>query len=194
MGDRRATEDSVHRSGSVTTRARAFSVLGLEPDAGVERVRGAYRRLAFELHPDRNRSTPQDEAAFRRITCAYRLILSGDRLRGTDCVAGECAKCGREAALHLGLDRNAYCRDCLLTIDGRRGLPAPPIVFATFGLAMAALLGSCVALAIFIYTGRAIFGWVSLALSAFAFVFIAFTAIVVGRVDTRKKVQNGEAT
>lgn len=45
----------------------AFAVLDLDPDAGADAVRSAYRRKVKEVHPDAG----GDEAAFRRVREAY---------------------------------------------------------------------------------------------------------------------------
>lgn len=188
MNAKRPFENATRSSGQVNTRADAFEVLGLSPDATPERIRRAYRRLAFKHHPDRNPSD-RDAHRFKRITRAYHILgnrtpLDPNRVGQTE---GACQKCAREGELYVGLDRNQYCRDCLLTIDGHRGLPAPPVVFATFGFAIATLLASCVTLAMFAGTGRVSLGWTTLVLSGAAFVSIAITAITIGQTGVPKR-------
>ncbi|MFB6080545.1 MAG: J domain-containing protein [Haloferacaceae archaeon] len=51
--------------------AEAYRVLGLDPGAGPEEVRAAYRERAKELHPD---AESGDEEAFKRITRAYETL------------------------------------------------------------------------------------------------------------------------
>lgn len=51
-----------------------FAVLGIHPDASLEDVKRAYRRLAMRWHPDRN-PTATAEAEFKRIKAAYEMIL-----------------------------------------------------------------------------------------------------------------------
>jgi len=53
---------------------RCYRVLGLNPGASVSEVRLAFKRLALEYHPDRNRS-PEAELVFKTITEAYATIL-----------------------------------------------------------------------------------------------------------------------
>lgn len=55
----------------VAQRARAFTVLGVSASATVDDIRQAYRKLAFDKHPDRN---PECSEEFARIAEAYRFI------------------------------------------------------------------------------------------------------------------------
>jgi hypothetical protein len=54
---------------------KSYRVLGLDTDANLSEVRLAFKRLAMEYHPDRNRS-PEAELVFKTITEAYDTILS----------------------------------------------------------------------------------------------------------------------
>lgn len=55
-----------------------YSVLELQPGAGREEVKSAYRRLALVTHPDRNPDDNQSAARFRRVREAYERILAGE--------------------------------------------------------------------------------------------------------------------
>lgn len=46
-------------------------------------VRAAFRKLALEHHPDRNRG-PQDEKLFKTISAAYDRIASGQAREGAE--------------------------------------------------------------------------------------------------------------
>lgn len=50
-----------------------YAALGLDPDADDNAVRRAFRRLAFELHPDRN-ARPEAKDEFRRVREAYEIL------------------------------------------------------------------------------------------------------------------------
>lgn len=51
----------------------AYAQLGLSADATVDEVKGAYRRLALQCHPDLNKKDGQE---FVRITAAYQRIMN----------------------------------------------------------------------------------------------------------------------
>ena len=55
---------------------KALRLLGLPPGAGPGDIRNAYRRLAFEYHPDRHAGQPEMEARFKEIGEAYRALTS----------------------------------------------------------------------------------------------------------------------
>ncbi len=49
---------------------QALKVLNVKPDSTQNEIKAAYRKLALELHPDKNNSTNED-GEFKRITEAY---------------------------------------------------------------------------------------------------------------------------
>ncbi len=68
--------------GAVAARAGddPWAVLGLEPGAGMEQVKAAFRRLAVDVHPDLTGPVDEDakraaEEAFMRLEAAYQAIL-----------------------------------------------------------------------------------------------------------------------
>lgn len=56
-----------------------YEVLGVQKDATGEQIKGAYRKLALQYHPDRNKS-PGAEERFKEISEAY-AVLSDDAKR-----------------------------------------------------------------------------------------------------------------
>lgn len=161
------------------TMERAFSVLGLPRAADRRRVRAAYRRLAFEHHPDRN---PRDLLSFERfkqITHAFKFIEDSFVLDETDPTAGECDRCGRYAPLRRSLNRNHYCRWCLLTIAGRLGLPAPPVVIASCTLTVALLAASTGLTVAGLSSKQPGYGIAAFLLGFAALVCLAVTAITI---------------
>ena len=62
-----------------TNKKDYYDVLGLKRDASAEDVKRAFRKLAFEHHPDRNRSADAEEK-FKEINEAYE-VLRDDRKR-----------------------------------------------------------------------------------------------------------------
>lgn len=59
------------------SKEKALEVLGLPPCAVFEDVRRAYRRLAFEFHPDRHEGHPEMEGRFKQIGEAFRILAVG---------------------------------------------------------------------------------------------------------------------
>jgi len=52
-----------------------YRVLGLTPEAAEEEIRRAYRRLALQWHPDRNRGDAKAEERFKEISEAYAVLI-----------------------------------------------------------------------------------------------------------------------
>lgn len=52
-----------------------YSILGLTPNATEEEIKGAYRRLAAQHHPDKG----GDEVEFIKVKLAYTAYLGGCR-------------------------------------------------------------------------------------------------------------------
>ncbi len=51
-----------------------YQVLGIERAASSADIKAAYRRLAMEFHPDRNRDNPGAEERFKDVAVAYALL------------------------------------------------------------------------------------------------------------------------
>lgn len=56
-----------------------YEVLGVPKAAGAEEIKSAYKKLAFQFHPDRNKE-PGAEAKFKELSEAY-AVLSDDKKR-----------------------------------------------------------------------------------------------------------------
>jgi DnaJ-class molecular chaperone len=56
-----------------------YSILGVARGANEKDIKSAYRKLAKELHPDRNQDNPQATERFGRVTAAYDLLSDKDK-------------------------------------------------------------------------------------------------------------------
>jgi DnaJ-class molecular chaperone len=61
-----------------------YTILGVSQDASTRQIKAAYRRLAFQNHPDRNRDTPGSSELMKRINEAYAVISSPVKRREYD--------------------------------------------------------------------------------------------------------------
>lgn len=59
--------------------ADPYSTLGLSRGASEQDIKSAYRKLAKELHPDRNKDKPDAAARFSAVTQAYDLLSDKDK-------------------------------------------------------------------------------------------------------------------
>jgi DnaJ-class molecular chaperone len=80
--------------------ADLYSTLGIARDADDAAIKKAYRKLAKELHPDRNRDNPAAAARFSKVTHAYDLLSDKDKRARYD--RGEIDEDGNPRAFGFG--------------------------------------------------------------------------------------------
>ncbi|AEH08145.1 Chaperone protein dnaJ [Candidatus Protofrankia datiscae] len=61
-----------------------YAALGVPKDASAADIKKAYRRLALELHPDKNPGDPKAEARFKEVSEAYDVLSDETRRREYD--------------------------------------------------------------------------------------------------------------
>jgi molecular chaperone DnaJ len=61
------------------TKRDYYEILGVAREASVEEVKKAYRKIAFEHHPDRNPGDKQAERRFKEATEAYEVLRDPDK-------------------------------------------------------------------------------------------------------------------
>jgi DnaJ-class molecular chaperone len=59
--------------------ADLYSTLGVKRDASEAEIKKAYRKLAKELHPDKNKGNPKATERFAKVTQAYDLLTDKDK-------------------------------------------------------------------------------------------------------------------
>ena len=59
--------------------ADPYATLGVQRGATEKDVKSAYRKLAKELHPDRNKDNPKAAERFSEVTKAYDLLSDKDK-------------------------------------------------------------------------------------------------------------------
>lgn len=172
--------DTTKWQARLTVRA-AFALLGLPTSANREEVRKAYRRLAFECHPDRHGGSTESLARFPRLTQAYHLIEHKFKVDAQSqpfpTKPGECDNCGTYARLQQSLDGHLVCHACVLASKGR-SLPSPPTVVVTCTLAIVSLVVAIASLLGCLATGSPLFMLVGLLSSMTTVVSLAVTCLV----------------
>ena len=61
-----------------------YEILGIEKNASEKEIKTAYRKLAFECHPDRNPDDPLAEDKFKKISEAYAVLMDEGKRKQYD--------------------------------------------------------------------------------------------------------------
>jgi DnaJ-class molecular chaperone len=61
-----------------------YETLGVPQDAAQKQIKDAYRKLAFEYHPDRNRGNPESTAKMKSVNEAYAVLSNPAKRRDYD--------------------------------------------------------------------------------------------------------------
>src|SRR3954466_11532386 len=59
--------------------ADLYSQLGVKRDSSEAEIKKAYRKLAKELHPDKNKDNPKASERFSKVTQAYDILTDKDK-------------------------------------------------------------------------------------------------------------------
>ncbi|MDA0999670.1 MAG: DnaJ domain-containing protein [bacterium] len=104
----------------------ACKVLGLSPDADAEMIRRAYRRLAFDCHPDRHAGNPEMEQRFKRLSEAYRVAISAwEGAVSVDAAPLPPPVYGEDVSVEVLLDFLQVARGDVISVSCRRAVPCP---------------------------------------------------------------------
>jgi len=77
-----------------------YNILGVSRDAAPDEIKKAYRKLARELHPDRNPDDAQSEERFKEVSAAYSVLSDPEKRKLYDEFG--------EMGLRDGFDPDAY--------------------------------------------------------------------------------------
>ncbi|QAY76257.1 DnaJ C-terminal domain-containing protein [Sphingosinicella sp. BN140058] len=80
--------------------ADLYSTLGVKRDSDEAAIKKAYRKLAKELHPDRNRDNPAAAEKFAKVTQAYDILTDKDKRARYD--RGEIDEDGNPRGFNFG--------------------------------------------------------------------------------------------
>src|SRR6187401_700592 len=67
----------------MSTKRDYYEVLNVDRNATKEEIKGKYRKLALQYHPDRNKSSDAEEK-FKEISEAYAVLSDDDKRRKYD--------------------------------------------------------------------------------------------------------------
>ena len=68
----------------MATKRDYYEVLGVNKDASREEIKKAYRKQAFQFHPDKNPGNKEAEEKFKEATEAYEVLSDADKRRNYD--------------------------------------------------------------------------------------------------------------
>lgn len=69
-----------------------YSILGVSKNANTNQIKKAYRRLAIELHPDKNKDDPDAASKFQDLSAAYEVLSDEEKRKKYDRCGEECVK------------------------------------------------------------------------------------------------------
>lgn len=79
-----------------------YKILNVKKSANTNEVKKAYRKLAKELHPDKNKDDPNASEKFSDLSAAYEVLSDADKRKLYDRCGEECVK--KEGMMDGGMD------------------------------------------------------------------------------------------
>lgn len=97
----------IHCPPNVASQRDYYELLGISQTADDDGIKRAYRKLAVELHPDRNPDDPRAEERFKQASQAYAVLSDPERRKRYDRL-GHSAFVGDGSATHEAVDFDAF--------------------------------------------------------------------------------------
>ena len=69
-----------HKFSLLLIRRDFYKILGVSKSATTNQIKKAYRKLAKELHPDKNRDDPEADERFKDLGAAYEVLMHENRI------------------------------------------------------------------------------------------------------------------
>lgn len=88
-----------------------YEILGISPDSSSEEIKKAYRKLAFETHPDRNPGNALAEERFKKINEAYGVLSDSGKRAQYDQYRTFGSRTGSAGASGFGYSQEEIFRD-----------------------------------------------------------------------------------
>lgn len=79
-----------------------LKLLQVNKNANTNEIKKAYRKLAKELHPDKNKDDPDASEKFSDLSSAYEVLSDADKRKLYDRCGEECVK--KEGMMNEGMD------------------------------------------------------------------------------------------
>ena len=71
-----------------------YKILGVKKNANTNQIKKAYRKMAKEMHPDKNKDDPEATQKFQDLGAAYEVLSDEDKRKKYDRCGEECLKEG----------------------------------------------------------------------------------------------------
>lgn len=79
-----------------------YRILGISKSASLHDIKKAYRRLAKELHPDKNKGDPDASQKFQDLGAAYEVLSDDEKRKKYDRCGEECLQ--KDGMMDSGFD------------------------------------------------------------------------------------------
>lgn len=77
-----------------TSRRDFYKILGVGKNVNTNQIKKAYRKLAREMHPDKNKDDPDATSKFQDLGAAYEVLSDEEKRKKYDKCGEECLKEG----------------------------------------------------------------------------------------------------